>query len=460
MSVSRRGFVRTGASLVAATGLASLVSADDAAKSATPAPAPAKPEVEKKPEAPAVSTQPARPGLAVIGCGGIARFHARYLPRHVTITAVADVDKGRADSFNKELADGKAFVTTDYRNVLSRSDVEMVLIATPDHWHTKILLDAVRAGKDVYCEKPLTLTIDEGRIACQVTRQTGRIVQIGTQQRSEEQFLKAVALAHLGRLGTIRSVTVAVGDTPRGADFETADPPPELDWDMWLGQAPRTPYIKQRCHYDFRWWYEYSGGRMTDWGAHHVDIAQWAIAPDLPGPARAEPLAGELPVPYQRGWPTVANAYNTATKFNVKFTFANGVDFYLCDRVADWTEDNGILLVGDGGTLFVNRKGIHGPAVDALKDNPLPAGAIPALPDIRGVHERHFVNFLDCVKTRALPKSDIFSHVRHLDTCHLANIALRMNRRIRWDATAQEIANDPEANALQYRAQRTGYEVA
>jgi predicted dehydrogenase len=286
------------------------------------------------------------------------------------------------------------------------------------------------------------------------------VFQIGTQQRSEEPFLIAVALVHAGRLGKIRNVTVAVGDTPSGSDFKPSAPPAELDWDMWLGQAPKTDYIKQRTHFDFRWWYEYSGGRMTDWGAHHVDIAQWAIAPDLPGPTTVEPLRVDMSVPFEHGYPTVNNAFNTCPHFDIKCTFANGVEMFIKDRAPGWQTDNGILFIGDGGWLFINREKIQGPAYDQLKENPLPPGAVrKTATNLPIPHERHFANFIECAKSRATPASDVFSHHRSMTTLHLANIASRLGRKLRWDANAQEIVGDAEADAFQSRAQRKGYEV-
>ncbi|MGB7157593.1 MAG: Gfo/Idh/MocA family oxidoreductase [Tepidisphaeraceae bacterium] len=404
-----------------------------------------------------------KPGLAVIGAGGIARWHGRYLPKHFNVVAVADVDRGRADSYNKDIAGGKAVATQDYREALARKDVDTVLITTPDHWHAKIAIDAMRAGKDIYCEKPLTLTIDEGRIVCRVARETARIVQVGSQQRSDDFFPTAVALIQTGRIGRIKRVTVAIGPTPvkEGEVFQPSTPPPELNWDMWLGQAPAVEYMTKRCHFDFRWWYEYAGGMMTDWGAHHVDIAQWAAAPDEAGPITIEPVSAKHPVPFDaKGFPTIDNQFNTAREFNVKLTFANGVEMSLVDKSPKIQAVNGILFEGEGGELFVNREKITGPAYDALKDNPLPKGLIPQLPPAPIPHERHMINFLDCCRTRSLPRSDVWSHHRNLTTCHLANIALRLNRTLRWDATAQEIVGDAEASAFLSRPQRKGYEVA
>jgi hypothetical protein len=221
-----------------------------------------------------------------------------------------------------------------------------------------------------------------------------------------------------------------------------------------------TPYIKERSHYTFRWWYEYSGGRMTDWGAHYVDIAQWAAAPDLPGPSLIEPLEVEHPVPMQHGHPVVSDTYNTASRFNIRCTFANGVEMMITDRIKGVTRfDNGILFVGDERTLFVNRREMRGNAMDVLAERPLPEHAVAALRNGRASMP-HLANFIACCRDRGVPNSDVWSHHRHMTTCHLANIVARLGRKIRWDATAQQIVGDAEANAFQKREQRKGYEVA
>ncbi|HEX8521323.1 MAG TPA: Gfo/Idh/MocA family oxidoreductase [Tepidisphaeraceae bacterium] len=448
MSVSRRNVLKTTAALTTTALLSSAARTRGADQSTS------------KPSTKPASTKADRPAFGIIGCGGIARFHSGAARKFGDIVAICDVDQDHLASYQKDFAGGKAWTTNRYQDLLARPDVQLVFICTPDHWHTKIAIDALRAGKDIYCEKPVTLTIDEGRILCRVARETGRVFQVGTQQRSDERFLQAVALAQAGRLGKIRQCTVAIGDTPTGTGFQTSAPPKELDWDQWLGQCPKVPFIKQRCHYDFRWWYEYSGGRMTDWGAHHVDIAQWAIAPDLPGPMLIEPTEVDLPVMYDRGYPTASNAFNTASRFNVKFTFANGAEMFVRDRVPNFPSDNGILIEGDGGWLFVNRETIKGPAYDQLKENPLPDNAIPPLAQgVANSHERHVLNFITCARNRTQPVSDIFSHHKHLTTCHLGNIAMRLGRKLRWDATAQEIIGDAEADTFQSRQQRRGFEI-
>jgi predicted dehydrogenase len=222
------------------------------------------------------------------------------------------------------------------------------------------------------------------------------------------------------------------------------------------------PYMKHRCHFDYRWWYEYSGGRMTDWGAHHVDTAQAAVAPDLAGPMSVEPANVVFPVEYDKhGYAKSSTFYNTAIKFEVTCKFANGVEMLIADKVDRFPADNGIMIMGDAGSIFVNREKWFGPAFDQLKDDPLPRGAIHLNPPNASPipHENHFVNFLDCVKSRALPHSDIYENYKTLTTCHLANIAMRLGRKIQWDATAQQIVGDDEANSFLKREQRKGYEI-
>ena len=202
----------------------------------------------------------------------------------------------------------------DYRDLLARDDVDVVLIATPDHWHAKMLIDAVRAGKDVYCEKPLTLTIDEGKVLREVAAVSDSVVQVGTWQRSDWRFRLAVEAVRQGRLGKLSRVTCVTDKNPAGGPFEPRPIPRHFNWDLWQGQTPDVPYIPERAHYTFRWWYEYSGGKMTDWGAHHLDIAQWAI--------------DSLPVEIDgRGqFPHVKDGYNVATDFGSTITYANGVE--------------------------------------------------------------------------------------------------------------------------------------
>jgi len=364
--------------------------------------------------------------------------------RHGDIVAVCDVDKKHAEQ-GREKAGGKADIYEDYRKVLDRKDVELVTIVTPDHWHTKIAIEAMKAGKDVYCEKPLTLTIDEGKQICKVAKETGRVFQVGTQQRTEmdQRFLTAIALIRDGRIGKVKRATCSIGAAPTSGPQPVMPVPPELNWEMWLGQAPMVDYTKLRCHYEFRWWYEYSGGKMTDWGAHHVDIAQWAIGADHTGPISVEGTAKH---------PNDANGYNTATEFLVNCKFKDGTDLVIRHDM-----DNGILFEGEDGRFFVSRSALKGAPVEALADKPLPEGAIEKV--YGGKPTSHMANFIECVKTRKLPISDVFTHHRSITTCHLANIAIRLGRKLNWDPDSEQITGDSEAQSWQSRAQRKGYEI-
>jgi len=411
------------------------------------------------------------------GIGTGNRWHAigRQAMRFADCVAVCDVDANHADEC-KGLAEKtqgtkgshrKVDVYEDYRHVLDRKDIDVVVIATPDHWHTKICIEALKAGKDIYCEKPLTLTIEEGKLLRKVLTETKRVFQVGTQQRTEmgRRFLKAIAIIRDGRIGKVKKVTCNIGGAPTSGHIPVAPVPKGLNWERWLGQAPLVEYRYKpdgrwghsRCHYEFRWWYEYSGGKLTDWGAHHVDIAQWAIEQNGPdqGVAVVEPVMAEHPVPLKNGMPTLDDRYNTATKFDIKCIFPNGVEMHI---VSHSPEGNGILFEGTDGKIFVSRSKLTGEAVDELKKRPLPEDAIVKL--YRGKQPTsHMQNFFDCVKSRELPISDVYTHHRALTTCHLAAIAIRLNRRLEWDPKTEQITNDSEANKWLSREQRKGYEI-
>jgi predicted dehydrogenase len=389
-------------------------------------------------------------------------------------THMTDKSKARALESNKKKGRERTVeVYDDYRKLLERKDIDVVTIVTPDHWHSKIAIDAMKAGKDVYCEKPLTLTIDEGKLISKVLKETGRVFQVGTQQRSEmdaergafkQQFLTAIALCQAGRVGKIQKVECRIGGAPASGEIPKAPVPSNLNWEMWLGQAPMTDYLEgkkpdrggyppSRTHYEFRWWYEYSGGKMTDWGAHHVDIATWAIGMENSGPISVEGVMVEHPVPFKDGWPTITNKYNAATKFDVKCLYPNGVELHILSE-----GENGILIQGDKGELFVSRGNLRGSAVDSLKASPLPEGTITKL--YKGKKPgNHMANFFDCIADRSQPISDVYTHHRAMTTCHLANIAIRLGRKLKWNPETEQIEGDEAANKWLSREQRKGYEV-
>lgn len=416
-----------------------------------------------------------RPLVGCIGTGDRWMAVGPNAMKFGDVVAVCDVDKAHAEQGQKvvkEKQNREVPAFEDYRKVLDMKEIDVVTIVTPDHWHTKIAIDAMKAGKDVYCEKPLTLTIDEGKQILKVMKQTGRVFQVGTQQRSEmsanggqfkQQFLTAVALAQSGRLGTIKTVQCVIGSAPTSSEIPKADVPSTLNWDMWLGQAPMTDYLQgdfgnnkkypeSRTHYEFRWWYEYSGGKMTDWGAHHVDIAQWAIGMDNSGPVSIEGTA-KHPVPYKDGMPTITNRYNAASEFLVKAVFPNGVEMTIRHD-----GDNGILIEGDKGRIFVSRGKLTGKPVEDLADNPLPEGTIKKFYKGKEPGD-HMRNFFECIKTREQPISDVATHHRSMTTCHLANIAIRLGRPLKWDAATEQIVGDEDANRWLKREQRKGYEI-
>jgi predicted dehydrogenase len=401
----------------------------------------------------------ARPRVGCIGNGGMGRGDASAAKRYGDIVALCDVDRSHADQANQEIAGNKPQIHDDYRHLLDRKDIDIVTVSTPDHWHTKITLDALRAGKDVYCQKPLTLTLAEGKLLARVTKETGRVVQVGTQQRSEDgyKFLTAVALVQGGRIGKIHRATCAIGGGPRSGAWAKTTVPSTLDWDRWLGQTPRVDYIKERCHGNFRWWYEYSGGKMTDWGAHHVDIAQWALGMQDSGPTHVKVIHAEHPVQLVHGMPTVEDRYNTATAFTVRCQFPGGMEIVIRDNAPELGFDNGILFEGDKGKFFVSRSKISGEPVDELKKNPIDPSVLVALRKGKRL-DSHMGNFFECVRDRSVPVSDVWSHHRALTTCHLANIAIRLGRDLAWDPAAEQILDDNEANAWQQREQRKGFE--
>ena len=414
-----------------------------------------------------------RPTFATIGLRNQGWTITNKSFRYADFVALADVDAGVLEENRSrvEKAQGrKPDGYNDYRRVLERDDIDAVMIATPDHWHTKIAVEAMRAGKDVYCEKPLTLTIDEGKLIERVVKETGRVFQVGTMQRteSEQRFLQAVALVRAGRIGTVQKVTCGINGMEPSPVIPEVPVPAGLDWDMWLGPAAAVPYralpelregygggvpLYSNCHYSFRNWHEYSGGKLTDWGAHHVDIACWAIGASDTGPSRIEPLEYSLPVDYKDGHPLVHDRYNAATSFRIRAAMPNDVEMIITSE-----GDNGILFEGTKGRFFVNRGKITGAPVEALADSPLPEGAIE---EVYGgpVSGNHTANFVDAMWSRKQPISDVWTHNRMLEICHLSNIAMRLGRPLDWDPVARQIVGDDQANSFLGRESRKGFEI-
>ncbi len=432
---SRRQFLETSAAVLAAGGLVGLHGG-----------APAEAAQDK----PRSVNQ--RLGIGAIGLryqGSVITEKARL---YGDVVALCDVDRHVREQARASFGSTPR-IFEDYRELLARKDVDVVLIGTPDHWHAKMAIDACRAGKDVYCEKPLTLTIDEGKLLTSVVKQTGRVVQVGSWQRSDHRFRLAVELVRQGRIGELQRVDVVLGKNVQGGPFEVRPVPKHFNWELWQGQTIDVPYIPERSHYTFRWWYEYSGGQMTDWGAHHLDIAQWGI--------------NSLPVEIEgtAKYPDTPNGFNVAVDFFARYRYANGVEMTVSDQGR-----NGVMFSGSEGRIFVNRGTVSGKAVEELDGNPLRREDFSVYdfdnldrPERAGKLDaiiNHMGNFFDCIQTRRTPISDVASQHRSVSTCHLGNMAMKLGRTLNWDPQQQRFVDDAEADSLLARQQRSGYEVS
>jgi myo-inositol 2-dehydrogenase/D-chiro-inositol 1-dehydrogenase len=392
--------------------------------------------------------------VALIGAGTQGTNLARSLDTawwlggpFATVVSICDVHRARAETLRNNRCAG-AEIVTDHRQVLERDDVQAVLIATPDHWHARIAIDALHAGKAVYCEKPISLTVAEGQALVQTVKQTGGVFQGGTQQRNMANFRRACELVRAGGVGQLHTITVTLPcrwNRESTGPFPPAPVPPGLDWDRWLGQAPLADYCPQRCHGSFRRWYEYSGGQMTDWGAHHVDVAQWALG-DAVAPLTVEGHAE---------FPNVAGGFNTPIQFHTELTYPGGVRMLV--RSDPGQDTNGVLFEGDRGAIFVNRSRLDGSALN------LPAPATtplhPRSAARTAAQAYHLIQFLIAMKTGEPLVSDVVGQHRSATTCHLANIAMRLGRKLTWDGGREQIVGDAEANAMLTRPQRDPYKL-
>jgi len=374
---------------------------------------------------PGVAAANDRLALGWIGGGGQGNGDAGALlgTGQVELVAVCDVYRPHAEKAAARGREGTK-IYSDFREMLDRDNMDIVLIATPDHWHALPAIAACQAGKDVYCEKPLSLTIEEGRAMVAAVRRGNRIFQVGSQQRSEFSFRRACELVRSGRIGKLQSVDTRIGGNPT-CGYDGFDPIPEgLDWDMYLGPAPWVPYNRHRTFGEFRRFWDYSGGNMTDWGAHHNDIAQWGMGTELTGPVEIEgsgvfPKSGLMECP---------------TSFEATFKYKNGVELRCSSQGNDCT------FHGTGGWIACNRgnKLISDPP-DIVKE--------PLGPNDVHLYESngHHRNFIECVRSRKLPICDVETGHRSVSVCHLGNIAIRLGRKIQWDPDKEQIVGDEEA---------------
>ncbi len=323
----------------------------------------------------------------------------------------------------------------DYRRLLERDDIDAVVIATPDHWHAKVSIDAMDAGKDVYCEKPLALTIDQGRAMVRAARKNGRVFQTGSQQRSDEKFRKACEYVRSGRLGDIEWVRVGLFHGPQEEKTPDEPVPPGLNWDMWLGATPYVPYNPRRCREKYRWYFDYSGGVLTDWGAHHCDIAQWGLGMDGNGPISVDGYGESTP-----------GQFNTFVNFKFEFQYANGVKMSIVDEGG-----NGVTFHGPKGEIFVNRETLTSTPESILQE-PLKDSDVHLYESAN-----HMQNWVDCVKSRERPICDVEIGHRSATVCHLANICGRIGRSLKWNPETELFVDDDDANSWLSRPPRAPY---
>lgn len=331
-------------------------------------------------------------------------------------------------------------VYEDFRQLLARKDIDTVLIATPDHWHAILTIEAAKAGKDIYCQKPLALTISEGRAMCNAIKKYNRIFQCGSQQRSDFNFRKVCELARNGKLGKLHTVRCGLpGGRPdygRTGNRKKPEPVPEgFNYDFWLGPAPWAPYAPARCHVNFRWILDYSGGQVTDWGGHHPDIAQWGMGAELTGPIEIRNAKGVFPPD---------ELWNTATDFYFEAIYKNGVKLIISNK-----EKGGVTFEGTDGWAWANR-GVH----DAN-----PKSLLEYEPGPDDIHlyksDNHYRNFIDCVISRKQPIAPCEVAHRSITICHLGNIAMLLGRNVlKWDPEKEQIIDDEKAAKMLDRPKR------
>ena len=390
-----------------------------------------------------------KPNIALIGCGGRGLGIAQEAGRFANVIAVCDVDDKHAEQGSKMFGGAKPY--RDFRKLLERNDLHAVLNATPDHWHTLVNLAALKAGKDVYSEKPLTLTIDEGKRLVAAVRSSGRILQTGSQQRSDPRFRLVCELVRNGRLGKLTRITTILPAGPNRGPFKSVPTPKELNWDFWQGQAPAHDYVPERCHLWFRYWLDYSGGTMTDWGAHHNDIALWAMGLDRSGPVTVEGKALAKPV---------EGGFTAPGQYEVEYTYANGVRHRCVSTMADTIfgssergakpdePHHGVKFEGPEGWIFVTRGKTEASRPELL------SAPLTSKKEALYVSNNHMGNFFECLRTRKPPICEAEIGHRSVSVCHLGVIAIRLGRKLHWDPVKESFADDREADGYLAREMR------
>ncbi len=335
---------------------------------------------------------------------------------------------------------------SDFRELLRRADLDAVEVATPDHWHALPVIMAARAKKDIYCQKPLSLTIAEGRAMADAVKRYKVVLQTGSQQRSDSNFRRACELVRNGRIGKLHTVRCGLpGGRPdfgKTGGSKAPEPVPDgFDYNFWLGPAPKAPYAPARTHVNFRWIYDYSGGQVTDWGGHHPDCAQWGMGTERTGPIEIRNAKGSFPPD---------PLWNTATEYHFEAVYKNGVTMIISDK-----ERGGVTWEGTEGKVYANR-GTHDAEPKSILDSVIGPNEIHLYKS-----DNHFRNFIDCVLSRKEPIAPAEVAHRSITICHLGNIAMRLRRdTLKWDPDHERILGDPEAAKMLSRPYRKPWKLA
>lgn len=405
--------------------------------------------------------------MGLVGCGGhgtgwnLDRMHANPDQQ---VVAVCDVDSEHATAAERKVnahysktfgRDYQCDVHHDFRELINRKDIDAVDVATPDHWHVIPALMAIKAGKHVICEKPLTLTISEGRILADASKKSGLVFQTASENRSIDSYIHLCELVHAGMIGELRHIKVLLpgGNAPReNTDFTVMAPPAHLDYETWQGQAPVAPYCPARVHNTFRWNLAYSGGRLTDWGAHMIDLAQWASGHQETGPVEVEGK-GEFP-PRDAVW-------NTAGEFDLHYRYANGVTMHV------WSEVPGIKFEGsDGWVMFRGWRGVPSASDPAILEATVPEEkrlhrpkTIVARNNSDRLGGGEHLDFTDCIKNGKTTYAPAEVGHRTISISHMGNIAMLLGRKLKWDPDTERF-DDAEANKMLVREQREPWTIA
>ncbi|MBN2019316.1 MAG: Gfo/Idh/MocA family oxidoreductase [Sedimentisphaerales bacterium] len=379
--------------------------------------------------------------IGIIGTGsqGILNLRGFINKPLAEIVAVCDVDLSHREQARRraKLPEGSSY--NDFRELLARDDIDAVVVSTPDHWHALISITAAKAGKDVYCEKPLAYNVAEGRALCDTVKRYGRVLQTGSHQRSDKNFRLACELVRNGRIGKLRTIKVEIPENrnPNPLTWKVESPPAGLDYNLWVGPAPYRPYIEQGCHYNWHFLYGFGSGQLTNWGAHMLDIAQWGNDADMTGPVE---VSGTAEFPKE-------GLFETPLRYDLEYTYANGVRLLCSTGKPDGPETH-VRFEGDRGWIFVSRNRFFSEPQSLIQSKISP----------NEIHlyrsSDHQQNFLDCVRQRTQPVADAETGHRSATVCHIGGIAVMLGRKLRWDTVKECFISDDQANRMLSRPMR------